>query len=70
MLPRGCVAPLAESLVEHHRAGRRHVQRTDAAGHGNAQQVIAGAPYQFVQARAFAAQHNHAVAGQIELVVV
>ena len=64
------VSALAEGLVEHHRPGGRNVERTDAAGHGNAQQVVAGAPDQIVQPRALAAQHQNAVAGQVELVVV
>jgi hypothetical protein len=61
---------LAEGFVEHHRSGGGDVERADAAAHGNAQQVVAGAADQVVQPRALAAQHQNAVAGQIELVVV
>ena len=66
----GGVAALAEGLVEPHRSGSRDVERADAAGHGNAQQVIAGAADQVVEARALASEDDHAVAGQVELVVV
>ena len=61
---------LAEGLVEHDGAGCGDVQRADAAGHGNAQQVVAGAADQIVQPGAFAAQNEDAVAGEVELVVV
>jgi len=61
---------LAEGFIEHDGTGGGDVERADAARHWNAQQVVAGAANQLVQARAFAAQHQHAVAGQVELVVV
>ena len=64
------VAALAKGLIEHHRARCRDVELADPSGHGNPQQVVAGAPDQIVQARAFASQHDHTVAGQVELIVV
>ena len=63
-------AALAEGLIEHHCPGGRNVQRTDAARHGNAQQVVAGAADQVVQPGALASQHQNAVAGKVELIVV
>ena len=62
--------PLAGSLVKHNRSGRGNVERTDAAGHGNAQQVIAGAAHQVVKPRALAAQHDNKIAGKVKSVVV
>ena len=63
-------AALAKCFIEHDGPGGRHVQGTYSAGHGNTQQVIAGAADKIVKACSFPAQHDHAVAGQIELVVV
>ncbi len=64
------VAALAGSFVEHHGSGCGDIERTDAAGHGNPQQMIAGAAHQIVQPGALAAQHDDAIAGEVELVVV
>jgi len=64
------VAALAESLVEHYGSGRRNVEGADTAGHGNAQQVVAGAADQIVESRALSSEHKNAVPGQVELVIV
>ena len=66
----GGAAALAEGFVEHDRSGGGDVEGADAAGHGNAQQVVAGAADQIVEAGAFAAEDEDAVAGEVELVVV
>ncbi len=63
-------AALAGGFVEDDGSGGGDVERADAAGHGNAQQMVAGAADQIVQARAFAAEHDDEIAGEVELVVV
>jgi hypothetical protein len=63
-------AALARCFVEHHGTRSRYVQRTNAASHGDAQQVVAGAADEVVETGAFTAQDEDAVAGEIELVVV
>ncbi len=62
--------PLAKGFKEHDRAGGGDIEGADAAGHGNAQQVVAGAADEIVEARTLAAEDKNAVAGEIELVVV
>ena len=64
------VAALAEGFKEDDRCGGGDVEGADAATHGNAQQVVAGAANEIVEARAFAAEDENAVAGEVELVVV
>ena len=66
----GGLAALAKGFVKDHGAGGRDVEGTDAAGHGNAQQVITGFADQVVKAGAFASQDEDAVAGEVKLVVV
>ena len=61
---------LAEGFVEHDGARGGNIERADASGHGDAEEVVAGAAYKIVEAGAFAAQHEDAVAGEVELVVV
>ena len=64
------VAALAEGFVEDDGSGGGDVEGADAAGHGDAQQVVAGAADEVVEAGAFAAEDEDAVAGEVELVVV
>jgi hypothetical protein len=61
---------LTGCFIENHRSGGGHVERADAAGHGNAQEVVAGAADEVVETGTFAAEDEDAVAGEIELVVV
>ena len=55
------VAALAEGFVEDHGSGGGDVEGADAAGHGNAEQVVAGAADQVVEAGALAAEDEDAV---------
>jgi hypothetical protein len=64
------VAALAEGLIKHDGACRGDVEGTDAAGHGNAQQMVARAADEVVQPGAFAAEDEDAVAGEVKLVVI
>ena len=66
----GSLAALAKGFVKHNGAGGRDVEGTDAAGHGNAQQVITGLADQVVEASAFAPEDEDAVTGEVKLVVV
>jgi hypothetical protein len=66
----GGLAALAEGFVEDDGSGGGDVERADAAGHGDAEQVVAGAADEVVEASAFASEDEHAVAGEVELVVV
>jgi hypothetical protein len=61
---------LTEGFVEDYCSSGGDVEGADAASHGNAQQVIAGAADKIVKAGAFSAKNENAVAGEIELVVV
>jgi hypothetical protein len=63
-------AALAGGFVEDDRSGSGDVEGADATGHGNAQQVIAGAADERVQARALAAKDDDEIAGEVELVVI
>ena len=63
-------AALAGGFVEDDGTGGGDVERADAAGHGNAEQVVAGAADKIVEARAFAAEDDDEIAGEVELVVV
>ena len=64
------VATLPGGLVQDDCAGCRDVERTDAASHRNAQEMVASAANEIVEACAFAAEDKHAVAAEVELVVV
>jgi hypothetical protein len=64
------LAALAQGLVHDDRAGDRDVERGDAAGHGDAQQVVAGLLDQVVQAGALAAEDQDAVGAEVEVGVV
>jgi hypothetical protein len=64
------VAALAKGFKEDDRGGGGDIEGADASGHGNAQQVVTGAADEVVEARAFAAKDEDAVAGEVELVVV
>jgi hypothetical protein len=65
----GSGSALASSFKEHDGSSGRDVEGTDAAGHGDVQQMIAGAANQIVESRAFAAEHDDEIAGEIELIV-
>jgi hypothetical protein len=64
------VAALAEGFKENDCSGGGDVEGADAAGHGNAQEVVAGAADEIVEARALAAEDEDAVSGEVELVVI
>ena len=64
------VAALAKGFKEDDRGGGGDIEGADASGHGNAQQVVAGAADEVVEARTLAAEDEDAVAGEVELVVV
>ena len=66
----GSSAPLAGGFVENDCACRGDIKRADASGHGDAQQMVAGAADKIVEACAFASEDEDAVAAEIELVVV
>jgi len=66
----GCITALTEGLVEDNGSGGRDVEGAYATGHGNSQEMVAGAADELVEPCTFAAKHQHAVAGEIELVVV
>jgi hypothetical protein len=53
------IPALAEGLIKHDRAGGGDVERADPSGHRNAQQMVAGAADQIVEARAFAAEDKN-----------
>ena len=61
---------LAGRFVEDNGSSGGYVERTDTAGHGDAQQVIAGAAHKIVEAGTFAAEDEHAIASEIKLVVI
>jgi len=60
---------LASGFVEDDGSGSGHVEGADAAGHGDAEEMIAGAANEIVEAGAFAAEDDDEIAGEIELVV-
>ena len=61
---------LAGRFEEDHCSGRRDVEGADSSGHGNPQQVIAGSAHQIMKSRAFPAEHENTIAGEIEVVVI
>lgn len=70
MIAAGGISALAEGFVEDDGSGGGDVEGADAAGHGDAEQVVAGLADEVVQACAFPAEDENAVAGEVELVVV
>jgi hypothetical protein len=66
----GSSAPLAGGFVENDCACRGDIKRADASGHGDAQQMVAGAADKIVEACAFASEDEDAVAAEVELVIV
>jgi hypothetical protein len=62
-------AALASGLVEDNGSGGGDVERADAAGHGDAEEMIAGAANEIVEAGTFAAEDDDEIAGEIESVV-
>jgi len=65
-----CYSALACGFVKDDRSGSGDVEGADATGHGNAQQMIAGAANEIMKARAFAAENKDEITGEVELVVV
>ena len=63
-------AALAGRFKEHDRAGGGDVERRHLAGHGNAEQVVAGAADQIVQAGAFASEDDYGVGREVVAVVI
>ncbi len=66
----GSGTTLAGGLVQHDGSCSGDVERADAAGHGNAQQVVAGATNEIMQPRAFPSKDQNTVAGEIKPVVI
>ena len=64
------VAALAGGFEKDGGSGGRDVERADAARHGNAEKVVAGAAHEVVQARALAAEDDDEITSEVELVVV
>jgi hypothetical protein len=60
---------LAGGFIEDDSSGGGDVQGADGAGHGDREKVVAGAAHEIVKAGAFAAEDDHKVAGEIELIV-
>ena len=65
----GSGAALASGLVEDNGSGGGDVEGTDAAGHGNTEEMIAGAANEIVEAGALAAKDDDEITGEVELVV-
>ena len=63
-------AALAEGLVHDDGAGDGDVERADTAGHGDAQEVVAGALDEVVETGAFAAEDEAGVLLEVEVGVV
>ena len=66
----GGTTALAECFVKHYGSSCGDVERADAAGHRNAQQMVASTADKIVQTGALAAEDQDAVAGEVELVVI
>ncbi len=64
------MAALAGGFKEHHGARGGDVEGTDATRHRDAQEVVAGAADEIVEAGALATEDEDATAGEVELVVV
>jgi hypothetical protein len=65
----GSSAALASGFVEDNGSGGGYVEGADAASHGDAEEMIAGAANEIVEAGIFAAEDDDKIAGEIELVV-
>jgi hypothetical protein len=63
-------AALAEGFIEDDGTGGRDVEGADAAGHGDTQEVVAGAADKIMETGPLAAEDEDAVAGEVETVVV
>ena len=66
----GVSAALAHGFVHDDGTGDGDVERTNAAGHGDAQEVIAGPLYELVEAGAFASEDEATVLLEVEVGVV
>ena len=64
------LAALAQGFVHDDGAGDRDVERGDRAGHGDAEQVVAGFLDEVVEAGALAAEDEDAVGAEVEVGVV
>lgn len=67
---RRALAALAGCFIQNDGTGCGDVQRGDAAGHGNAKQVVAGAAGEVVKPFTFAAEDDDGVGGPVVGVVV
>lgn len=65
----GTGAALPSGFVEDNGSGGGNVERADAASHGDAEEMIAGAANEIVEAGTFAAEDDDKIAGEIELIV-
>ncbi len=63
-------AALAHGLIHDNGSGNRDVERADAAGHRDAQEVVTGAFDKFVEAGAFGAEDKAGVLLEVEIGVV
>lgn len=63
-------AALAQGLVHDDGSGDGDVERGDLAGHGDAEEVVAGLLDEVVEAGAFASEDEDAVGGEVEVGVV
>jgi len=61
---------LAHGFVHDDRAGYRDVERADAAGHGDAEEVVAGALHEVVETGSLAAEDEADVLAEVEVGVV
>ena len=64
------VAALAHGFVHHHRAGYRDVEGAYAAGHGDAEEVVAGFFDEIVETGTFASEDENAIGFEVEIGVV
>lgn len=63
-------AALAGGFKKHDCSGGGNVERRHLAGHGNAEQVVAGAADQIVEAGAFASENDYGVGREVVAVVI
>ena len=62
-------AALASGFVEDDGPGGGDIEGADGPGHGNREEIVAGAAHEIVEPGALAAKDNNEIAGEIELVV-
>jgi len=61
---------LAGGFKEYDRAGGRDIERCHLSCHGDAQEVVAGAANQVMQARTFAAEDDYGIGREVAAVVI